>query len=277
MKLELSEGVECFGGCLLWLNKTLLRGKRFHWILSGWLALTVVSGGCAQRQYETPIAPYRYRKGKKLRGVIHTVRKGETLWRIAKAYKLRLDYLAKINRIKDFSKVKAGKKLFIPGVKRIVRVLPVQSKAGTKKSYAKKVSLPKVSSKRWYLKEKSLVWPVKGKLTSGFGMRWDSKHEGIDIAAPIGAEVKAAGAGKVIYSDNKMRYYGNVIIIKHRGGYFSIYAHNSVNLVNAGDIVKQGQVIAKAGQSGRATGPHLHFEIRQGDRPVDPLPFLPPR
>ncbi len=251
----------------------LLPRRGGNWILA--LLLLLVLGawaGCARSGYVRRRYPARYRRGK-LRGVIHTVGKGETLWRIAKTYGLKLSYLARANRIKDPHKLRVGQRLFIPGVKKVLRVPAYRPKALTRKRRRKKTP-PRLSARA---RGSFLGWPVKGRVSSPFGMRWGSKHEGIDIAAAAGTKIKAAAGGKVIYSDNKMRYYGNVVIIKHQGGYFSVYAHNSANLVRAGTVVKQGQVIAKVGQSGRATGPHLHFEIRQGERPINPLLYLPSR
>ena len=119
-------------------------------------------------------------------------------------------------------------------------------------------------------------WPARGAVTSGFGMRGDHRHEGIDISYRSGMAVRAAASGTVLFSDSK-RGYGRVIILKHAGGYRTVYAHNQDNLVREGARVEQGQLIADMGSTGEASGPHLHFEVRVGDRPVDPLTCLPAR
>ncbi len=119
-------------------------------------------------------------------------------------------------------------------------------------------------------------WPVPGSVTSPFGLRRGDPHEGIDISSRAGMAVRAAAPGTVVFSDYKPGY-GRVIVLKHAGGYKTVYAHNQDNLVLEGARVKQGQVIADMGRTGEATGPHLHFEIRVGDRPVDPLDCLPVR
>ncbi|RME84755.1 MAG: M23 family metallopeptidase, partial [Zetaproteobacteria bacterium] len=121
-----------------------------------------------------------------------------------------------------------------------------------------------------------LIWPVRGKITSGFGRRHGRVHDGIDIAAPRGTKVRAAASGVVVYADHRLSGYGNMVIIRHPGEIFTAYAHNARNLVRKGDHVRQGQVIATVGASGRASGPHLHFEVRIGAQPVDPLAYLPP-
>ncbi|HEY0839187.1 MAG TPA: M23 family metallopeptidase, partial [Vulgatibacter sp.] len=119
-----------------------------------------------------------------------------------------------------------------------------------------------------------LQWPVQGVLYSRFGARGATRHDGIDIAAPEGSTIVAAADGEVIHSGTQ-RGYGNLVIVRHEGGLITIYAHNRENLVRDGAQVKRGQPIAKVGRTGRATGPHCHFEVRQGTTPLDPLDFLP--
>lgn len=118
------------------------------------------------------------------------------------------------------------------------------------------------------------TWPVRGKITARFDSRHDTLNDGIDIAAPSGTPVRATLAGQVIYSD-RLRGYGNLIIVRHRGGYASVYAHNRRNLVRQGQKVTQRQVIAEVGATGRVTTPHLHFEIRRNNVARDPLSYLP--
>jgi len=121
------------------------------------------------------------------------------------------------------------------------------------------------------------VWPLAepGQITSGFGWRGRRLHEGIDIAAPVGTPVRAADAGVVIRSE-WYGEYGRVVFIDHgEGRLVTVYAHNSANLVQVGDVVQQGQIIARVGSTGRSTGPHLHFEVWVDGRPVDPLRYFP--
>jgi murein DD-endopeptidase MepM/ murein hydrolase activator NlpD len=117
-------------------------------------------------------------------------------------------------------------------------------------------------------------WPAKGPVTSGFGGRGGKSHRGIDISGRYGTAVRAAAAGTVLFSERK-RGYGRVVILKHAGGYETVYAHNQDNFVLEGARVRQGQVIADMGSTGKSTGPHLHFEVRVDDRAVDPLACLP--
>lgn len=121
-------------------------------------------------------------------------------------------------------------------------------------------------------------WPVDNpRVTSLFGSRWGRPHEGIDLQAVVGTPVYAADRGEVVYSSNTVRGYGNMVVLKHPDGLMTVYAHNSVLIVKVGELVQVGQKIALAGQSGHATGPHVHFEVRRAETPRDPLKFLPGR
>ncbi|MGH7874387.1 MAG: M23 family metallopeptidase, partial [Candidatus Binatia bacterium] len=120
----------------------------------------------------------------------------------------------------------------------------------------------------------NLLWPVHGTINSGFGARGASFHDGIDIAAAEGTPIVAVDGGEVIYSD-QLRGYGNIVIIRHAGGIASVYAHNKTNLVRDGAKVDRGDVVATVGSTGRVTGPHLHFEIRQNNTAQNPLRYLP--
>jgi murein DD-endopeptidase MepM/ murein hydrolase activator NlpD len=118
-------------------------------------------------------------------------------------------------------------------------------------------------------------WPVKGRIIANFGARPDKSHnDGIDISVPQGTEVMAAEGGVVAYSGNELKGYGNLILIRHDGGWVSAYGNNDELLVKRGDKVKRGQTIAKAGNTGAVDRPQLHFELRQDSKPVDPLPHM---
>lgn len=126
---------------------------------------------------------------------------------------------------------------------------------------------------------RSLLWPVvNGKWGRGFGFTRkvlkDLRHNGIDIGAPAGTAVRAAADGLVIYSDNTLHHLGNAVMILHPGGWTTLYAHNSRTTVQAGWYVKRGERIALVGQTGAAWGPHVHFELRDNGRWIDPAPYL---
>jgi murein DD-endopeptidase MepM/ murein hydrolase activator NlpD len=107
-----------------------------------------------------------------------------------------------------------------------------------------------------------------------YGVRAGKRHDGVDIAAPEGTVVGAAAAGTVIFAGEQAGY-GHIVILKHAGGLVTLYAHAARILVDEGARVRQGDPIAKVGQTGRTSGPHLHFEVREGTRPRNPLLFLP--
>ena len=117
-----------------------------------------------------------------------------------------------------------------------------------------------------------LIWPVNGPITSGFGMRWGTMHEGIDIGVPCGTPIHAAASGTVIYS-GWADGYGNFVVIDHGNGLATAYGHQSAIYVSGGSV-SQGQTIGAVGSTGHSTGCHLHFEVRVNGTPVDPLGYL---
>lgn len=141
-------------------------------------------------------------------------------------------------------------------------------------------NLPPLSSPEEYLPENPVfngyIWPAKGTLTSGYGWRWGRMHKGIDIAAPVGTPIMAAASGEVVFAGWNSGGYGNLVKLKHHDGSITFYAHNHRVLVSNGQKVKQGQLIAEMGSTGRSTGPHLHFEIRpEGSAAINPMARLP--
>jgi murein DD-endopeptidase MepM/ murein hydrolase activator NlpD len=213
--------------------------------------------GCAP-QTTTP-------QPKRVQGIYHTVRPGENLFRIGKAYDVGHEELARLNRIKDASQIRAGQRIFIPGA---TRQLPVEV---ITPGDSAQVSIPPGEPVPGY---EGFLWPVSGTINSGFGPRGSSFHDGLDIAAPEGTPIRAVAAGEVIYSD-QLRGYGNMVILRHAGGIISVYAHNEINLVREGQGVARGEIVARVGSTGRVTGPHLHFEIRKNNAAQDPLHYLP--
>lgn len=122
------------------------------------------------------------------------------------------------------------------------------------------------------------IWPTKGVLTSGYGMRWGRMHKGIDIAAPIGTPIVAAAPGIVVSAGWNSGGYGNLVELQHPDGSLTLYAHNNRILVRRGQEVAQGQQISEMGSTGRSTGPHLHFEVHPNGRgAVNPIAYLPGR
>lgn len=117
------------------------------------------------------------------------------------------------------------------------------------------------------------VWPVGGTVVSPYGQRWGRLHSGIDIAAPAGTPIAASASGQVVYAGS-MSGYGLIVVIQHAGGIATAYAHNSSISVSVGQSVSQGQTIAAVGCTGHCFGNHVHFEVRAGGSPVDPMGYL---
>ncbi len=121
----------------------------------------------------------------------------------------------------------------------------------------------------------TFLWPLEGRVISGFGAKPGGKHnDGINIAVPVGSEVRASQNGVVAYAGNELRGYGNLVLIRHDGGWMTAYAHNDSLLVGKGDVVRRGQVISRSGRSGGVSRPQSHFEIRRDGEPQDPLRLL---
>ncbi len=206
-------------------------------------------------------------------GIHHTVQKGQTLYRIAEVYEIDMEVLRRANHIRDASKIKVGTQLWIPGASRVLSVPTTSGSSTSSRSRsARKKNAPTVKPRKGFL-----IWPTKGTLTSGFGRRNGRKHEGIDIAAPKGTPIHSAAAGEVVFSGWGPTGYGKMVIVKHKNHLTTVYAHNSKIIVKKGARVKQGQKISLMGSTGRSTGPHLHFEVRNDTEPKNPIKYLPMR
>lgn len=222
------------------------------------LLLLVFLAGCAPRAGGPSL--YDAQRGP---GILHVVKPGENLFRIGQAYGVSSGELARVNGIRDTRKLRIGQKLFIPAA---TRSMPVEAVSPS--------AIPDRSAPQRPPAEEAFLWPVNGTVNSRFGPRGSSFHDGLDIAAPEGTPIRAVEHGEVIYSD-RLRGYGNTVIIRHAGGIVSVYAHNQGNLVRDGQQVARGEIIARVGSTGRVTGPHLHFEIRKNNLAQDPLLYLP--
>lgn len=179
----------------------------------------------------------------------YTVKKGETLSGIARKHKISVADLRKLNDMKKKDGLHPDQIILV-----------------------EKIRVTQHLKYRQYFQ-----MPVEGMITSGFGRRRNPFvpsvfhfHKGIDLGAVIGTRFHAARDGLVIFS-GRMQGYGNVIFLRHKDGYITIYGHNKMNLVKNGDIVRQGQTIGEVGRTGIATGPHLHFEVRKMDDVINPF------
>jgi murein DD-endopeptidase MepM/ murein hydrolase activator NlpD len=216
------------------------------------------------------------------RALSHVIRRGETLSEIAEAYGIGLDALRRVNRLPNTSYVIVGETLRIPppkGTPEIARAHQTFTSSdrtlflGVQRHFERRTHTPVKASH-------GLLWPVEGLLTSPFGERdhmmgggGTQFHAGIDISVPTGTPVQAAQEGIVVFAGYNGAY-GKAVKLDHANGFSTLYAHNARILVHVGQTVKPGQVICFSGSTGRATGPHVHFEVHKDGWPVDPLPYL---
>ncbi|PDT87887.1 peptidoglycan-binding LysM [Bradyrhizobium sp. Y36] len=243
---------------------------------------------------------------------MHFVNHGDTLASIARKNHISSAELARANGLDPSAKLKLGTKLTVPGAKTVALAPPVAAApvgaapvAGTLQpvaaapapamkvaTAAAPVQSARLAQATANVEEKPAAeapakaaettsalptfrWPVRGKVVTSYGAKTNGKsNDGINLAVPEGTPVKAAEDGVVAYSGNELKGYGNLVLVRHSNGYVTAYAHASELLVKRGDAIKRGQVIAKSGQSGEVASPQLHFEIRKGSSPVDPLQFL---
>lgn len=132
------------------------------------------------------------------------------------------------------------------------------------------------SDGQFYLSQTSFDWPVDdARITRGFLPKKRKPHLGIDLAAPKGTPILSSHSGTVIYTGREFKGYGKMVMIEDSNGWATLYAHFNKILVQEGQKIAQGEILGEMGQTGRATGVHLHFEIRKKMGPVDPLPYLP--
>jgi murein DD-endopeptidase MepM/ murein hydrolase activator NlpD len=252
-----------------------------------------VSAGGAAHSRVAPPAPA---------GGIHVVTPGETLISIARLYgKTRVE-VAKANNIDGYAIVKVGQRLTIPGVQQTqVRTAakpatpptPTQAKPQAAQPAQQKLAAQPTATARLATPVNetreapasatsdltgavpSFRWPVRGRVIAGFGAKVNgAPNDGINLAVPEGTSVKAAEDGVVAYAGNELKGYGNLVLVRHSNGFVTAYAHASEIKVKRGDQIKRGQIIALAGQTGSASSPQLHFEIRKGSTPVDPSQYL---
>ena len=249
------------------------------------LLLTAILAGCYSTKVpERSAATVRSKSAKSTpahRPEVYTVRSNDTLYSIGKRFGIDYRQLARRNHIRPPYDIYIGQHIYLIGAAPFSQSLPVREPppkkpASKQKQQTKKKSLNHQAKAGGY-SGNALIWPIRGKITSQFGRRGSRMHDGIDISAKEGTPVKAATDGTVVYSDQRLSGYGKLVIIRHGKGLFTVYAHNQRNLVKKGEKVRRGDTIAKVGQTGRANGPHLHFEVRHGSTAVDPLSYLPRR
>ena len=234
---------------------------------------------------------------------VHVVNPGDTLLSVARRNHVPLSELARANSLEPTAKLRLGTKLTVPGAKTAAVAPAAQPVSVAAQPVAAVAPATKMAAAGGPLQSARLAqatatvedaavatpvkateatgalptfrWPVRGKVITSYGAKTNGKsNDGINLAVPEGTPVKAAEDGVVAYSGNELKGYGNLVLVRHSNGYVTAYAHASELMVKRGDTIKRGQTIAKSGQSGEVGSPQLHFEIRKGSSPVDPLQFL---
>ena len=227
----------------------------------------------------------------------HTIAKGDTLFSLGRQYKISPFAIASANGLARDKPLPLGKVIAIPQKGQIAATTDVNAPAAVAEDVPKSdqqvaaakpalLALPKETKTPEQVAampsaatpsdaQLAMRWPVRGKVISGFGAKPNGmKNEGINIAVPEGTKIQAAEGGVVAYAGNELKGYGNLVLIRHPGGYVTAYAHAATLLVKKGDLVKRGDVIATAGQTGAVQSPQVHFEVRKGATALDPNTFL---
>ena len=244
----------------------------------------------------------RLRPGMELRipnqdGIFYVMKKGEDIKAVSKRYGVSMTKVKGVNAGVDVASLKTGDEIFLPGARpdvvtehndvKLAEVKKTPAKINNTKSSKKTPAKSDKNDKYEKLPKGEVAvkrsggfrWPIMGRINSPFGWRQHpitkrrDFHTGIDIKANRGDPIKGAGSGRVVYS-GWMGGYGKVLVIEHQNGQSTLYAHCSTLLVGKGANVSSGQLVAKVGTTGRSTGPHLHFEVRNGNSPVNPIKYL---
>lgn len=216
---------------------------------------------------------------------VHVVRAGDSVSRIAARYGVTRKSLIDANKLARPEQLRIGQRLVVPGAPGAPGGDPVQLIDATLENgdvlFVR--AGPRRVPTRFYMaspefdgRALDLVWPVDGRIISPFGKRRGGWHAGMDIKAEMGTPILAAAPGVVI-SSGPERSYGRIIRIEHDDGFVTVYAHNLENLVEVGDRVTGGTIIATVGRTGRTSTPHLHFEVRREGMVFNPLHLLPAR
>jgi murein DD-endopeptidase MepM/ murein hydrolase activator NlpD len=252
----------------------------------------IIIPGVAQTQLQSAVTKPRA-------GFTHILAPGETVWDIGNTYKVGVGEIMAANGLDAVavSRMQEGRRLFIPGVERdsggVVRhrtsdrerrARAVAERLGLGGLQAAAALLHGRVEPRWIaaagdLKRLpgTLRWPVtNGNFVRGYGSGQDGYHKAMDIRGDLGWNVRAAAAGIVGYAGNQVKGFGNMIMLIHAGGWVTLYGHNSVNFVTAGETVPRGGVLAEVGSTGRSQGPHVHFELIYAGTNCDPAPLFRP-
>jgi murein DD-endopeptidase MepM/ murein hydrolase activator NlpD len=233
---------------------------------------------------------------KRTAGGRHQIESGETLFSLGRKYGVSPYAIADLNGLSHDAPLHLGQELSIPSGGKFAAATKMKARIAPEVANTEEVAAeetpaisktPAPSASEDPPAEDPVAdassdestfgmrWPVRGKIISSYGAKPNGlRNEGINISVPEGASVRAAESGIVAYAGNELKGYGNLVLIRHAGGYVTAYAHAKELFVKRGDTVKRGDVIAKAGQTGSVSSPQLHFEVRKGATAMDPLKFL---
>ena len=251
-------------------------------------------------------APYVIYPGQRLKLPVsrfHLVSKGQTVYQISRLHDVDMGSLVRINKIEPPYRVAQGQQLRLPDARKAITKTKAGSRVAKSPSGSARPAPQWVAARsngrlpekpptppkrtRWNKSasvpikapparaSRKFLWPLQGKVIVSFGARAGGLHnDGINIAARKGASIRAAENGVVAYTGNQLQGFGNLVLLKHAGGWMSAYAHSSRILVKRGDIVRRGQTIARVGRTGNVSTPQLHFELRRGEHAVNPKKHL---
>jgi LysM repeat protein len=221
-------------------------------------------------------APFTLQAGQGLRiptARSHIVRRGDTIYGISRRYGVDMASLVRFNGLEEPYTIRPNQALRLPAAARITASATIAETTTRKQaSPGRHNRLQNVPPRSGEL----FAWPVKGRIVDAYGDKGGGLYnDGVNIAAGRGQSVRAADNGVVAYAGRQLRGLGNLLLIRHAGGWITAYAHNETILVQRGDVVSRGQVISRVGQTGNVTSPQLHFEIRRGTQTVNPTQYLP--
>ena len=222
---------------------------------------------------------------------LYAVRPGDTLFGLSRRFGVPVADLAAANALSAPYSLSLGQRLIVPAV---VPATPLDARpdapavasapdaaSGTASGSAPEAmpAAPRTAEAEAFLVDRTTTarfdWPLKGAIVSSYGQTLDGqRNDGINIAAPAGTPIRAAAEGEVVYRGDELAGYGNLLLVKHADGWVSAYAHAGDILVGKGDRVRQGQVVARVGDSGAVDSPQLHFELRHDLQPQDPVKAL---
>ena len=206
----------------------------------------------------------------------YQVRQGDTLYSLSRMFGVDVATLANANSLYAPYRLTIDQRLQIPSVANAIiandipqrSTLPPLPEQSVERPAAQAILVSKNPGARF-------AWPIRGAVIRQYGVTASGeRHDGINIAAPVGAPIRAADEGEVVYTGAELEGYGNLLLIRHDGGWVSAYAHTDSILVRKGERVRQGQVVAKVGTSGNVDQPQLHFELRHDLQPRDPMQAL---